>query len=751
MPKPVTARRRNASVGLLGMRLLVWSGAIAALCIPSLPRAQILNEISVQRVGDVAEIEVFFNLRVRYLRHFPLDHGKTLRVFVALIPVDGVIPQVVQDFRTSPPNKGIPPFTVLFPDQGALRIQFATPVHFKVGPGSDARSIRIRVILPPPKPAPAKSAGELARPSAGIELGTPGAIKPVPPTPAPPADTRVAPPVDAAAASSSELDVEAGKLMAQARAAIDAGDNATAIDALNRLLNLPPNRFSQEAQELAGVARQLYGEIAKARAEYELYLKLYPDSEGAVRVRDRLAGLGAVPAEGERAPEPLGTGLSTERETETMFYGTLSQYYYSGASKIDTTSKPPQQFSTQSLSFTDQSALISSLDVTGRMRRDHSDTRVVVRDTYNTDFIRDGNDLNRLYAAYLEHDQKDWGLLLRAGRQAPPTGGIAERFDGGYLRQSLGSLVRVFALGGMPKDFLIDSQRHFYQAGLEFGRVGAQWGITLYGFNQTIDDIADRNIVGGEARFFSNGSSIYSLVDYDILFDDINILLTQGNWQGAHGTSINLIVDHRKTPTLQTANALTGEPATSIRELLDSGLTPDMLRERAAAVTADATLFLVGLTQTVNGHWQLGGDLRTNRISATQGSGMMPPTEDTGTVYSYSVQATATAIFGNSDVNVLSVGLIDAADYQGTLVLLSNSTTWNNWRFEPALRYYEQTDDLGGSLTRLNPNVRLTYRFRDSVSFEAEAGYEQSNTDTMFATDETRREYFSLGYRWNFN
>jgi hypothetical protein len=510
---------------------------------------------------------------------------------------------------------------------------------------------------------------------------------------------------------------------------------------------MPPNRFSEEAQELAGVARQLHGEIAKARAEYELYLKLYPEGEGAVRVRDRLAGLGAIPVEGEREKEPI----RQEGAGEKMLYGTFSQYYFSGATRIDTVSKPPQQLNPTRLSFTDQSTLISSLDLTGRVRRDNSDTRIVVRNTHSSDFLRSDNDRNRLYSAYLEHEQKNIELTMRVGRQAPPTGGLVERFDGGYLRKSLGSMVRLFGLGGEPKDFLIDSQRRFYQAGLEFGRDGDPWGLTLYGFNQTVDDILDRRTVGGEARYFSNGSSIYSLVDYDILFDELNILLTQGNWQGARGTNVNIVVDHRKTPTLQTANALIGGRTTSIQELLDSGLTPEMLRDRADAITADATLFLVGLTQTVNGHWQLGGDVRANRIYGTQGSGLLPPTPDTGTIYSYTVQATATAIFGKSDVNVLSVGLIDAPNYRGSLVLLSNGTNWGNWRFEPALRYYHQTDEFDASLTRFSPTLRLTYRVRDSVSLEVEGGYEVSDTDTVFATDETRRHYFSLGYRWDFH
>ena len=41
------------------------------------------------------------------------------------------------------------------------------------------------------------------------------------------------------------------------------------------------NVFSQEAQEFIGFAREKDGDAARARAEYELYLQLYPDSPAA--------------------------------------------------------------------------------------------------------------------------------------------------------------------------------------------------------------------------------------------------------------------------------------------------------------------------------------------------------------------------------------------------------------------------------------------------------------------------------------
>jgi len=103
---------------------------------------------------------------------------------------------------------------------------------------------------PPPKPAAPKPAAPAA---------------PLPP---------VAPPAPAIA--SADIEAKAAALAGEARAALDAGKPAEAIGQLNALLLLPPNSQSRDAQELAGVARERAGETDKARAEYELYLKLYP-------------------------------------------------------------------------------------------------------------------------------------------------------------------------------------------------------------------------------------------------------------------------------------------------------------------------------------------------------------------------------------------------------------------------------------------------------------------------------------------
>src|SRR3546814_3384553 len=80
-------------------------------------------------------------------------------------------------------------------------------------------------------------------------------------------------------------------MLALATAAVSTGRYEDAVAILNQLLNLPPNATSQQAQELIGIAREGLGENQRALAEYELYVKLYPDSPRIQRVKERITAL----------------------------------------------------------------------------------------------------------------------------------------------------------------------------------------------------------------------------------------------------------------------------------------------------------------------------------------------------------------------------------------------------------------------------------------------------------------------------
>src|SRR6185369_7278615 len=83
----------------------------------------------------------------------------------------------------------------------------------------------------------------------------------------------------------------------------------------------------QDAQELIALARWRQGDPMRARAEFELYLKLYPEGPGAQRVREALLTLAPPPQAAEGPAQPAVT---------TTLGGSVSSFYYGGQSKLRT-------------------------------------------------------------------------------------------------------------------------------------------------------------------------------------------------------------------------------------------------------------------------------------------------------------------------------------------------------------------------------------------------------------------------------
>jgi len=97
--------------------------------------------------------------------------------------------------------------------------------------------------------------------------------------------------------------------MEQGRDALAAKTNEAATEALNKLLLLPPNDYTQDGQEWIGVARDRSGQDDKAKVEYDLYLRMYPDGPGAARVAQRMTGLSRSESQTDvRSPGKEKTG-----------------------------------------------------------------------------------------------------------------------------------------------------------------------------------------------------------------------------------------------------------------------------------------------------------------------------------------------------------------------------------------------------------------------------------------------------------
>lgn len=572
----------------------------------------------------------------------------------------------------------------------------------------------------------------------------------------------------------SELDTRAAELMAAARSAADRQDLSGALDALARVLDMPPNASSREAQEMAGLLRARAGDVARARAEMEIFLRQYQSGPDADRVRAELARLG------EAAPRARVRPLVTPT---TTLVGSVSQFYYGGQSKVRTQefqdspiSGLPELQSDNTFSGTDQKQAVSSVDLNWRHRDAERDMRFVFRDSYTADLLDSRRTRNRLSALYFDHRSASLGTNVRVGRQSGTGSGVLGRFDGvqgGYL---VAPQWRVNAVAGQPTDKLLDSKRRFVGTSLDAEALTPELSGSLYVIQQAIDGEIDRRALGSELRYFSGGTSAFGMLDYDQVLKDINIAMVQATWQRADNTVVNLLLDRRATPMLSLGNALffqtASPPAQSIRELLASGATVGDLRTQVKSLNSYTTQSVLGVTTPVSARWQIGGDIRSTQIGEIAPvANLLPYGQKPTKVLSLGTQLIGSNLYSVRDTHVFGLSwlrgatqLVDVPDpvnpanssfrdstYTAVLLNYNNSSLIREaLTLEPSIKFYRQTDNAGLKTTRWTPGLRLSYRLAKQLTTESELTSEYSKSTSPARNESSNRVYYYLGARYDF-
>lgn len=551
--------------------------------------------------------------------------------------------------------------------------------------------------------------------------------------------------------------------MVEAQTALANRRGVIAAERLGQVLALPPNSQSRLAQSLMGEAREYSGELRKAKAEYELYLKRYPAGAETARVQERLIALNKDISQAVAAA-PGGSGIA--KPAEWMIYGSISQYAYRGKSQIETITPPPPgqlTFNVDRLSLQDQNSLISTFDLNARKRDAVSDTRIVIRDNDTRNYLEGHTPQNRLYSAYFEHTNMALGSLVRVGRQTGPGGGVFGRFDGVWAGYNLNPGWRVNGVAGTPVEFGNPLKRTV--RGLSIDRLpnlGAP-GFSFYYVEQPLEGVNDRKAIGAEGRYFDQRSTIYGMLDYDLNFKGLNIAMVQGNWRSESGTSYFANADIRKTPPLGLLTAMPAQqiidPITLLPVFLDlrtafstavSSVGVDELRSQASMLTATSRLYSAGFMHPITPSWQLGADYRLASVSGTSEVGVMPAQPPSGISNILSGQALGNSIVLPNDTLVLNASLIDAPTSFGQSYNVSYVIPYDAWRFDAVFRYYAQKDNQDQKQMRFAPSLKFMYRWRNSVSFEFEIGNEQFDENGPLREMHSRRRYFFGGYRWDF-
>ncbi len=548
------------------------------------------------------------------------------------------------------------------------------------------------------------------------------------------------PPEVAVAIASAQSEKQFGNLMQRAKTDFRNKNYASAIRYLTALTQANKHKYSQEALELLGLARQRNGQQAHAVATYEKYLKLYPDSDGASRVSQRLAGLLTASS----APrKKIHEVTEAEEINEVSTYGSLSQFYLNNKTTTDDIG-----------TITTLSQLNTFLEVTTLQKTNRFDQRYQLTADHAYDFIDDDDSSEfRFIETYYELSYRKTGTSGRFGRQLLRIGGIHKRFDGVSAGYQINPDMRLSFLGGLPVDVdnktSINKDKTFYGFTFETGTFLNHWDMNLFYFDQKVDGLQDSTRAGTEVRYYDKTKSIFGIVDYDTFYKELNILQLNANFLLAHGRTAYLNAFMRKTPLLETSNALIGRPERTIEELKKT-LNVEQIYQLARDRTANSHSITVGGTQPISEKYQASADITLYQVDDRVASEDIPATESTSN-YFLNTQLVGNSLLLKHDTVVLGIRY-NNTDFSNTISLIANTRfpITRSWRINPRLQYDNRKFSDDRSQDKLRAALKMDYRYLNKARFDFEIGYDET-FETVNGQDLGNNNlFFIMGYRWDF-
>lgn len=687
-------------VGVIGGLLLIISHACA---FPS----QSLESIEYLEYKGAAAIEIGFTQPIQYLSNFPLNSGATLQVFIG--PRTDVDPEVDRLPYTyvmrAPESREIPLSQVTFKidESGelSLDVEFEKVVKFTVLAGSRANTLLIT--LPEYKI------------NAGIKKES---VK-----------------------ESYEIKGTESQLLDVGREALKAGNNSKAIQIFTKMLGMPDSKERQEALELLGVARERNNQKAHAKAIYTEYLKQYPDSEGAARVKQRLNDL----LYGQLKPKKKLKVTNREKKVTSSFFGSFAQYYYRGQNSTEQTG-----------TTVDQSLLLSQISMSWRIRSADYDIRNFIFANHSRDYITNVDNPLIAQTAYTQFKNNKWGFSGRLGRQTGSKGGVLGKFDGLEASYDVTSQLSVNAVTGYPVDISnkgrIQTRKPFWGVGFEMDGKGLIPDILPYYIHQEVDGIVEREAVGSEFRHFGDKGNYYSLIDYDISYSDLNLFILRGQYKWQQNTVFNLNYDYRNSPLLFTSDALIGRTdVTTIEDLLKI-YTEDQIRTMASDRVGNASTLSVGFSHKFNPLYQANADItfaQGEYMVQDPATGTLSP--ERGNQMYFSSQLIANKWLNDRDTTLLGLRLSSTDSYDETSFYISNRLPIENYlKLDTRYRVDVRKNTAGENLVRQRPSIKVNYRYTRAMTFELETGVEFWHYSGTTNNPDYRRFFAIGGYNWNF-
>jgi tetratricopeptide (TPR) repeat protein len=533
------------------------------------------------------------------------------------------------------------------------------------------------------------------------------------------------------------------ELMAEAKTAMVAKEFNRAIQLYTKVLRDPAHPYSQEAQELLGLARERNGQTAHAVAEYRRYLELYPKDEGAQRVGQRLAGLTTTKKATDSRRQASG---SRDEPGRWDVFGGISQYYR----------RDVNQFESQD-EIVSQSSVLTDLDLVARRRGESYDfsSRLTMGNLHDLLGQDEGpGNSSRIYYLYADVVDRQHDVSARLGRQALHHSGVLGRFDGAGLSYQWRPSTRFNIVAGFPVVTTqdgVETDRTLYGFSTDLSQVLDLFDLSFFYNTQSVDGIEDRQAIGGEVRYFDDRRSLITALDYDVSYSVLNSLVMFGNWSFDNRITVNGSVDIRRSPFLTTRNALIGQQARSIEELLLT-FTESEIRQLALERSGEIHTYTIGASRPLFDRFQIQGDITMTSFEGTPVSGGAAEMPDLDNEFYYNLNLIGSSLMREGDSSIIGLRYTDGNTVDTTtLTLDTRYPVTNGLRINPRIRlsYRDITRD-NSTQWLTAPSLRFLYRIAKRYRLEFEVGGEWSSRDTDTDSIDTSSYFIYGGYRADF-